>query len=224
MALPRPRLKSIIGFALVAALVLGVANTQSGGEPGRFDYYVLVIGWTPSYCANEGRERHDRECSLDRPHSFTLHGLWPQNTVGWPQDCRTKRRPWVPQSVIDEMREIMPNKKLVIHEYRVHGTCSGLAPDQYFGLARDLYDRVSIPPRFSATDRLTLSQDEIEGEFLKANPWLKPNMMVVSCRGRNLLDVRICFGRDLFPRPCGQNEENRVCRTNIVTVPAAQGR
>ena len=25
-------------------------------------------------------------------------------------------------------------------------------------------------------------------------------MIVVSCRGQNLLDVRICFGRDLFPK------------------------
>jgi len=44
--------------------------------------------------------------------------------------------------------------------------------------------------------------------------------MVVSCRGQTLLDVRICFGRDLFAKPCGQNEENRVCRASTVTVPA----
>jgi ribonuclease T2 len=119
----------------------------------------------------------------------------------------------------------MPSKNLIIHEYRTHGTCSGLEPDQYFGLARDLYERVRIPERFSGADgRLTLSQEEIEGEFLKANSWLKPNMIVVSCRGQNLLDVRICFGRDLFPKACGPNEENRVCRLERVTVPAARSR
>jgi ribonuclease T2 len=203
---------------------LVVAHAQNGGEPGRFDYYVLVLGWTPSYCATEGRQRHDRECDVVRPHAFTLHGLWPQNVRGWPEGCRMPRRPWVPQSVIDDMRDVMPSKALVIHEYRAHGTCSGLAPDQYFGLARDLYERVSIPPRFSAIGRLTLSQEEIKGEFLKANPWLKPNMIVVCCRGQNLLDVRICFGRDLFPKPCGANEENRVCRASTVTVPATPSR
>ena len=94
------------------------------------------------------------------------------------------KRPWVPQSVIDDLRDVMPSKNLIIHEYRTHGTCSGLEPDQYFGLARDLYERVRIPQRFSGADgRLTLSQQEIEGEFLKANAWLKPNMIVVSCRG-----------------------------------------
>jgi len=76
---------------------------------------------------------------------------------------------------------IMPSKTLVIHECRAHGTCSGLAPDQYF---------------FSATGRLTLSQEEIEGEFLKANPWLKPNMIVVSCGGQNLRRAHL-----LRPRP-----------------------
>ena len=128
---------------------------------------------------------------LKRTRAFTLHGLWPQNIKGWPQDCRMPKRPWVPQVVIDDMRDIMPSKNLVIHEYRAHGTCSGLEPDQYFGLARDLYERVSIPPRFSGTEgRRDLTQEDIEAEFLKANRWLKPNMIVVSRRGEELLDVR----------------------------------
>ena len=117
----------------------------------------------------------------------------------------------------------MPSKNLIIHEYRTHGTCSGLEPAQYFGFARDLYQRVSIPPRFSGVERgLDLTEAEIETEFLKSNAWLKPNMMVVSCRGQNLLDVRICFGRDLFPKPCGSNEERRVCRAGRINVPAAR--
>ncbi len=50
------------------------------------------------------------------------------------------------------MRDIMPSKNLVIHEYRAHGTCSGLEPAQYFAVARVLYERVSVPPRFLAAD------------------------------------------------------------------------
>jgi ribonuclease I len=69
----------------------------------------------------------------------------------------------MPQSVIDDMRDIMPSKNLVIHEYRAHGTCSGLAPDQYFGLARDLYERVSTPQRFSAAGPLALSRGDRRG-------------------------------------------------------------
>jgi ribonuclease T2 len=73
------------------------------------------------------------------------------------------KRLWVPQAVIDDMSDIMPSKNLVIHEYRAHGTCSSLQPDRYFGLARDLYERVSIPPRFSGTEgRLDLTRRRLK--------------------------------------------------------------
>ena len=223
MPIPRHRLSCLVGVFLLFTLAVSPVYGQRGEEPGRFDYYVLVLGWTPSYCATEGKKRRDQQCRAEKPHAFTLHGLWPQNVEGWPEDCRTRKRPWVPQSVIDDVRDIMPSKNLIIHEYRTHGTCSGLEPAQYFGLARDLYERVGIPPRFSGTERgLDLTLAEIEAEFLKANAWLKPNMIVVSCRGQNLLDVRICFGRDLFPKACGSNEERRVCRAGAINVPAAR--
>ncbi len=48
---------------LLATLAAGHGYAQRGGEPGRFDYYVLVLGWTPSYCATEGKKRRDRECA-----------------------------------------------------------------------------------------------------------------------------------------------------------------
>ena len=120
--------------------------------PGAFDYYVLVLTWMPSYCRDEGKRRKDRQCDVTKPHAFLLHGLWPQHEVGWPKDCPTHKRPWVPESVIAEMRDIMPSKNLVIHEYRAHGTCSGLEPAQYFAAARVLYERVSVPPRFLEAD------------------------------------------------------------------------
>jgi hypothetical protein len=80
---------------------------------------------------------------------------------------------------------------------------------------------VKVPESLSASDSTkSLSVDEIETAFESSNPWLKPEMIAVSCRGENLLDVRICFGRDLFPRACGANEdEPRLCRINKIAVP-----
>ena len=54
------------------------------------------------------------------------------------------------------MLDIMPSKKLIFHEYRKHGTCSGLGVDGYFDLARRLHDKVQIPTRFDplTDDRL----------------------------------------------------------------------
>ena len=78
-----------------------------------------------------------------------------------------------------------------------------------------------MPERFRAPDAdRVLSPEEIESEFLGANPWLKPEMIAVSCRRQNLVDIRICFGRDLFPRACGANEDQkRLCPATTIDVP-----
>ena len=47
-------------------------------RPADFDYYVLVLGWSPTYCLKEGDERHDPQCETTLSHDFVLHGLWPQ--------------------------------------------------------------------------------------------------------------------------------------------------
>ena len=213
--------------ALVFLIVLVCLFTQRSAwgaernKPGAFDYYVLVLSWMPSYCRSEGRARKDGQCESSKPRAFRLHGLWPQYDKGWPEDCPTAKRPWVPAKLIEEMRDIMPSKSLIIHEYRVHGTCSGLEPEQYFGVARQLYERVSVPARFLAPDADRLaSPGVIEREYLAANPWLEPDMISVTCRRANLLDIRMCFGRDLFPRSCGVNEDQkRLCPAGKITVP-----
>jgi ribonuclease T2 len=208
---------------LCSALVPAASSAASSGLPGDFDYYVLVLTWSPTYCRTEGHGRHDPECGAAAAGVFTLHGLWPQYDKGWPEDCPIGKRPWVPRGVIEEMRDVMPNRNLIIHEYRTHGTCSGLEPAQYFGVARDLYDRVSVPQSLMhGGAALKASPEEIEQAFADANTWLKPNMMAVSCRGGNLLDVRFCFGRDLFPRACGFNEDQqRLCRSGQIKIPPA---
>jgi len=215
------RLLVACALAFVAMLIASLTSAAEGDQPGEFDYYVLVMTWAPSYCQGEGRNRKDAQCSTTKPRDFTLHGLWPQHKEGWPLNCPTGKRNWVPQRVIDDMADIMPSKGLMIHEYRAHGTCSGLEPDEYFAVARELYQQVRVPPLFTAADTVdTLSPEEIERAFIEANAWLKPEMLAVKCRDGKFLDLRICFGRDLFPRDCGINEEqSRLCRASRITVP-----
>ncbi|WP_245296827.1 MULTISPECIES: ribonuclease T2 [Rhodomicrobium] len=211
--------------ALLALIVLAPADAraQDKNVPGEFDYYALVLNWSPSYCATRAANPRPGEpqCSGERPYSFILHGLWPQYERGWPGDCRLPQRPWVPNELIDKMLDIMPSKRLVIHEYRKHGTCSGLPPQEYFGTARRLFDSIKIPARFQNPDgSLTISPGEVENEFLKANPQLTADMMSVSCRDRRLGDLRICFSRDLKPRACGVNErQDKLCNSPTVVMP-----
>ena len=217
------------GFAAIIATLFtltfaqpSLAQQRAEGRAGEFDYYALVLNWSPSYCANAGRGRQgEPQCSGDRPYSFILHGLWPQYNRGWPKDCRTEERPWVPEELIRQMIDVMPSKRLIIHEYRAHGTCSGLSPNEYFRVARQLYDQIKIPPRFQNPESyLTLSPADVESEFLTANPQLRPDMISIGCKGRNLGDLRICFGRDLELRACGVNEtQEKLCSSERIVMP-----
>jgi ribonuclease T2 len=237
MTMQRPSFAAV-GVALLVLIALYTMRDAGGPrpeapqtgqpktQPGRFDYYALVLGWAPTYCASEGRFRHDAECNGKTPRAFVLHGLWPQYQKGWPENCERQTKTWVPSEVIAEMRDIMPSKNLVIHEYRTHGTCSGLDPTRYFAVSRQLYERIGVPGEFSATDRmLQTSADEIERAFLAANPWLRPEMISITCRKGKLLDIRVCFGRDLAPTSCGANEDqSRLCKPGTLAVPPVTNR
>ena len=83
-------LVALVLAAVVASIFAGGKRTAAPTAPGSFDYYVLVLGWSPSYCLSEGRARNDGQCGRSR--AFVLHGLWPQYEKGWPEDCRTAKR------------------------------------------------------------------------------------------------------------------------------------
>jgi ribonuclease T2 len=199
------------------------SRAERGDQPGVFDYYVLSLSWSPTYCAGLREGRRDPQCE-GRPYAFVLHGLWPQHERGWPQDCRSGDRGWVPAPVAERMLDIMPSKNLVFHEYRKHGTCSGLGVDGYFDLARRLYEKVKIPRRFVGLtdDRFTIPPGELVREFLSANPQLKPDMIAVQCggAGNRLKEVRVCFEKGGNFRSCGRNEDQgKLCAADRMYVP-----
>jgi ribonuclease T2 len=224
----------MIAVALALLLALpGIAEARrhgqgkSGQEAGQFDYYVMALSWSPTYCADAGQRDGGPQCNGQRPYAFVLHGLWPQYSRGWPQFCETQDRPWVPENTISTMLDIMPSKKLIINEYKKHGTCSGMSPDAYFDTARKLYDSIKIPERYKLPDQpLQVSPGDVVKDFTAANPGLKPDMIAVSCGGRRLKELRVCFSRDLKPQSCGQNENaERLCsRDEVVMPPVRAGR
>lgn len=199
-------------------------GNRQDNTPGQFDYYALVLSWSPTYCAEKG-EDDNTQCNRrdGRRYSFVLHGLWPQYDYGYPSACRLPRRPFVPNDVISSMMDIMPSRGLVIHEYRTHGTCSGLDPARYFTLAHQLFDGIVIPEQFrNPFEKQFVSPSEIRDEFLRSNPKLKPDMIAVVCggAGKGLREVRICYSKDGQPRSCGRNEnQNKLCSTDRVFVP-----
>jgi ribonuclease T2 len=194
---------------------------------GDFSYYVLVLSWSPTFCAAERGRRFEPQCERSgaRSYGFVLHGLWPQFERGWPQSCWSADRGYVPEAVARQMLDIMPSRPLIFHEYRAHGTCSGLGPQRYFALARALFEKIVIPERYRAPSdpRLTVARDELVRDFIAVNPGLEPDMIALACRGpgERLKDVRICFDRDGQFRRCGANEDQgALCVAQRLYVPA----
>ncbi len=214
-------------FAFCALLLTPCAGVlQAGGKPGKFAYYVLALSWSPTYCESEGRGRKDAQCSGARPYAFVLHGLWPQYAKGWPENCDIGKKPWVPREVIDSMLDIMPARRLVIHEYNKHGTCSGLSPRDYFALSRALFEQVRVPARYLDPRKFaTVTPGQIESDFLSTNPALSPEMISISCGARRRLrEVRICFSTGRKPIPCGDNEDqSKLCRLDKIVMPPVRG-
>ncbi len=200
-------------------------QAQQRNVPGEFDYYALVLSWSPSYCSEARSGDDETQCNRrdGRRFNFILHGLWPQYNRGYPESCRTARRPFVPQPLIDSMLDIMPSQRLIIHEYRKHGTCSGLSPEDYFQTARSMIAAIRIPDKYqNPIEALFVSPDQLKADIVRANPDLAPDMIAVACggAGNRLKEIRICFSKDGAPQSCGSNEDQRrLCSSNRMFVP-----
>ncbi|WP_297614311.1 ribonuclease T2 [uncultured Roseicyclus sp.] len=188
----------------------GMASAQ-GQRSGDFDYYVLALSWTPTWCALEGDARAAPQCEPRQGYGFTLHGLWPQYEEGWPSFCPTTARP-PSRAMTAGMVDIMGSSGLAWHQWRKHGTCSGLSAGAYFDLSRRAYQRVQQPAILRQIDRVVrLSAAMVEEAFLEENPDLTHPMLTVTCREGRVQEVRICLTRALEPRDCAPDVA-RDCR------------
>jgi ribonuclease T2 len=167
----RPRLALPFLIALSALLTASAAPTGWRDKPGAFDYYVLALGCVSPIAGTRAAFGTTGNAAPQSLAPSSCMGCGRSTPRAGRKTVQRAKRPWVPSHVIDEMRDLMPSKSLIIHEYRTHGTCSDLEPAQYFGVARELYERVSVPEHFLAPGaELVLSAEEIEREFAAVNP------------------------------------------------------
>jgi ribonuclease T2 len=201
-----------------AMLALGAASAPAQDQAGAFDHYVLALSWNASWCEAEGDAENRPQCARGSGLAFTVHGLWPQHRRGWPEFCRTDRRdPSRRQTAA--MADLMGSGGLAWYQWRKHGRCSGLDGPTYLAAIREAAAGVTVPPGFARIDdRLRLDPDTVERAFLVANPQLRADGLVVTCRDGRLHEVRICLDRALSPRAC-TDQESGVCRLDAVTVP-----
>ena len=121
------------------------------------------------------------------------------------------------------MLDLMPAPRLIYHEWDQHGTCSGLAAQAYFDLVRKAREAVRIPEAYAAPKAtLTVAPDEVEEAFVKANPGLSRAAIAVTCGSTRLSEVRVCMGKDLKFRDCGE-VDRRACRRDKLIMPPVRG-
>jgi ribonuclease T2 len=203
--------------ALAILLWLGLVPAAAAQTPGDFDYYVLALSWSPSYC--ETARGDDRE-QCGRRLGFVVHGLWPQYDRGFPLACQTREPPPTPQEVTG-MLDLFPTSGLARHEWRQHGTCSGLSVRNYFDVLRAAYGRVKLPAALPVQKNGTVAPFAVEASFIAANPGLPRQAIAVSCDDSRLTEVRVCLTKDLSFRPCPE-VDSRACRRPQVRVPTAR--
>lgn len=224
--------KQILLPALVLLLLLTACNTQTpsthegpsavttptSAQPRTaapaaasqpFDYYLLNLSWSPEFCHS-----HPSDIQCAQHSTFVLHGLWPENNDGtYPKNCSNAPGPSDPSQYSD----IYPDPGLLQHEWKTHGTCSGLAPDAFFQLARTAFHSVLIPPTFTTLDKqISLPPAKILGLFTAANPSITSSSLAMSCGSNYLTAVEVCLDKQAHPIACGKL---RSCRANSVRIP-----
>jgi ribonuclease T2 len=217
----------LISLALVSIPASGAsAQDRRQNAAGEFDFYVLSLSWSPSFCeaaserGNSGRSQA-AQCG-GRPFSFVVHGLWPQYERGFPEYCQ-RPSPRLARNIMTSMLDLMPAPGLIFNEWDKHGTCSGLGERAYFETVRKARAGIKIPTEFlQLPEAKTVAPADIEDAFVKINPGLSPGAIAVTCNRNRLSEVRICLSKDLQFRDC-EEIDRRACRRDQVTMPPMRG-
>lgn len=202
-------------FTLLLGSLLTFASgttVNADGEPaGDFDYFVLSLSWSPTWCALQGDARKSPQCTNDKDFGWVLHGLWPQYEDGYPSFCPTaKRQPT--RGMTAKMADIMGTSGVAWHQWTKHGTCVGVEAAQYYALMRLAYEKITRPQVLRDIGRdVRLPASVIEDAFLEANPGLKPEEITITCRSGRIQEARVCLDMNLDPRRCG-DDVIRDCR------------
>jgi ribonuclease T2 len=218
-------------FAVVAFAQSGQYRGQDRRQntPGAFDFYVLALSWSPSYCeatqeraTGRAQDRgQDQQCG-GRPFSFVVHGLWPQYEQGFPAFCQVPA-PRLDRNIVGNMLDLMPSPKLIFHEWDRHGTCSGLPARGYFEAVRKARAVTKIPAEYLEPDKpIMVTPDEVTEAFLKANPGMPRTAIAIACDSKRLSEVRICLAKDFSFHDCAELTR-RTCKRDKIAMPAVRG-
>lgn len=183
-----------------------------------FDYYIMALSWSPEYCNQNGR-RDQTQCGMGRKLGFVLHGLWPQYERGYPQNCNTTP---LPNDLIEEFEGLFPSNKLFQHEWRKHGTCTGLSAKAYLQQSKTFKQNLRIPRIYQAPpNAIKTSSKEIKSAFSQSNPHFTADSFAPMCNGKHLRELFVCYNLNGNPRSCSADvlrKAQRSCKNRPFTL------
>lgn len=218
-------MKNLYLIAVLVVLSFGsigvsTARESTAAQPrvesvaGEFDYYLLTLSWSPTYCLSH---KDAAQCS-GQGYGFVLHGLWPQYAKGgWPTSCLPRER-LSPHERAKGLT-LFPSRKLLEHEWAKHGTCSGLGAMGYLEASDKAVGAVRIPQQLQPFGAAYYFKSwEIEQMFRQSNPGMPADGIVLICKGPVLSEVRVCMDKDLQFGACGKGVRTQ-CRAGDIRLP-----
>jgi Ribonuclease I len=213
-------LTATLALLLLLSTPALAAGRNKGHQAGAFDFYVLALSWSPTFCLTAGEAARREQCARGSRRAFVVHGLWPQFERGYPDYCATREPERVPTALARPLLDIAPSLGLIGHMWRKHGSCSGLSQRDYLAAVREAYERITIPDALDGVDDPEhLSAEAVEAAFIEANPGLTRDAIATRCVGRRLQEVRICLTHDFGFRSCREIDAEG-CRAARLAVPA----
>jgi ribonuclease T2 len=186
----------------------------------RTDYLMLVLSWSPAFCAElnaSSSRRHAVQCSLN-DFGFVVHGLWPQNerARSWrdhPRHCRSSDA--LPVTLVRRHLCTVPGAELMQNEWQAHGTCHWSRAEDYFASIESLWSQLRRPAMKDLSQEATAGDIKRAFVSLNAGRLKTEHLQVTVASGNWLRDVRICLTVDArpVPRACprgGTPDDRRV--------------
>src|SRR5258705_13322483 len=104
---------AVAAIAVTFTVNAATAQDRRQNQPGKFDYYVLALSWSPSFCEASGeRGREQKEQCGERPFSFVVHGLWPQYEKGFPEFCQVPA-PRLGRTIVSSILDLIPSPRVL---------------------------------------------------------------------------------------------------------------
>ena len=164
-SLRRKHISWLVGLAVLVLAVVALTRIgvdRESKQSTSSSSSLLALTWGPSLCAVEVSVRGCRTGDVARKgQAFLLHGLWPQPSTE--QYCNiTGHRPLeLSRDLRDRLQTLMSDAaSMAAHEWKAHGSCSGVTPQEYFSVSATLTDQVRavLDPAFQRArgQRLTV--------------------------------------------------------------------